>query len=578
MAERYAANAGNWSNVATWDGGVSLPGAGDDVYANNKAVTIDQTVNVLSLRNTAGVTAVAGGGFTADTAQTITADIYPGSAIPLTVSHATGVVTLNGDVMTGSSNNISAVSHTGAGQLTVVGDVTPGTLGSSHGINSNGTGDLHITGTIRTILSASNSSWGVRISGSKTITIVGSLLCALGASGVHCLYFATASTCTLNFSGGEIRGALGTTNSSGISFFAGATYTINIVGDLIGGGGNNSNGIIINACTIDGTITGNILSPYATGATGINAGHIAGTITINGNVTGGIGTALAFSGTGTAALIVNGDVTGGLQASNSQGISNSCASPASLTINGDVYSGFLGPGLQASGSGATIINGDVIHASNQNSVTAVNIINSHPLTVNGDVYGGAGLTTAHGLTAANTAVFTINGKAIAGPGYSIAPSAGVSTSSTATGNYIKEVVGNNYPNDGATFPNNGVLASAATIIVTVGSVTFGTGGVSGLSPVGRFFIDDAAPNVFTGRTSAGDKVVMSDTAAPDYPAIANVRTGTIYALTTLTGTCAIPVAASVVSGVPVDAAVGTGSLSPQRLTDSIGPLLAALGV
>ena len=64
MALRYAVASGLWSVPATWDGGATIPTSADDVYANNNIVTIDQTVNVLSLRSTAGAPAVAGGYFT----------------------------------------------------------------------------------------------------------------------------------------------------------------------------------------------------------------------------------------------------------------------------------------------------------------------------------------------------------------------------------------------------------------------------------------------------------------------------------------------------------------------------------
>lgn len=51
MAVRVATTSGNWSNPATWVGGV-VPGAGDNVYSNSNIVTIDVSTTVNSINNT----------------------------------------------------------------------------------------------------------------------------------------------------------------------------------------------------------------------------------------------------------------------------------------------------------------------------------------------------------------------------------------------------------------------------------------------------------------------------------------------------------------------------------------------
>jgi len=85
MADRWAVANGNWSNTATWNGG-TLPGAGDDVFADNRAVTIDQDVTVLSLRTTQRSGGTAGGSFTTDTdTRIINADSYAGTTSCLTL-------------------------------------------------------------------------------------------------------------------------------------------------------------------------------------------------------------------------------------------------------------------------------------------------------------------------------------------------------------------------------------------------------------------------------------------------------------------------------------------------------------
>jgi hypothetical protein len=52
MPLRGAVANGNWSNPATWNGGI-LPAVGDVVASNGFTVTIDQNINVDSLTNTA---------------------------------------------------------------------------------------------------------------------------------------------------------------------------------------------------------------------------------------------------------------------------------------------------------------------------------------------------------------------------------------------------------------------------------------------------------------------------------------------------------------------------------------------
>lgn len=56
-----------------------------------------------------------------------------------------------------------------------------------------------------------------------------------------------------------------------------------------------------------------------------------------------------------------------------------------------------------------------------------------------------------------------------------------------------------------------------------------------------------------------------------YPAAANVRNGTVYGQTNnVTGTCAVPPAASVALGVPVDATTGTAILTAADFRSALG--------
>jgi hypothetical protein len=77
MADRWAVANGNWSNTATWNGG-TLPGTGDDVFADGWTVTINQDVTVSSLQTTERSGGTAGGTFTTSGKRTVNADTYAG--------------------------------------------------------------------------------------------------------------------------------------------------------------------------------------------------------------------------------------------------------------------------------------------------------------------------------------------------------------------------------------------------------------------------------------------------------------------------------------------------------------------
>lgn len=129
MAERWAVATGVWSALSTWDGGASLPGAGDTVHANAFTVTIDQDITVISLNTIAGATAVAGGQFNTSGVRTINANSIAGTTKCLYITTA---CTQNGNSTGGSSANTFGTDLGGVSIQN--GTATGGTYpGSSYG-------------------------------------------------------------------------------------------------------------------------------------------------------------------------------------------------------------------------------------------------------------------------------------------------------------------------------------------------------------------------------------------------------------------------------------------------------------
>lgn len=148
MAIRYAANTGNWSSLATWDGGASKPASGDTVVANGKTVTIDEDVDIGSgtIQTLAAGAAASGGSFAVSSNRTLTMNALAGTTTCLSIT--SGDVTFNGN-STGSAATSSrhGINWTSTGTLTFTGNATGGDASSSYGLQGSA-GTINFAGDV----------------------------------------------------------------------------------------------------------------------------------------------------------------------------------------------------------------------------------------------------------------------------------------------------------------------------------------------------------------------------------------------------------------------------------------------
>lgn len=196
MANRYAVANGNWSSLATWDGGVSLPGAGDSVRPNGYTVTIDQDITVTELIGNASSPAVAGGSFLFQAGRIITGNVVMatggGTLMSLTGSGSTR--TIVGHVsssVSGSGINVGSnpdgliivgnVTSTGNGNcikgydslyLTITGNVSSTSTGRAiQDQTSAGEASISITGDV----TSSGTAAAMWVNTAGTVTITGTV-------------------------------------------------------------------------------------------------------------------------------------------------------------------------------------------------------------------------------------------------------------------------------------------------------------------------------------------------------------------------------------------------------------------
>jgi hypothetical protein len=321
MPNRWPIASGNWSDAAIWSGSI-IPTASDDVYANNKIVTLDQDINVLRLStvNIAGVS--ASGYFIASDGISIKANIF-GSALSITTYPVSPLILLQGVtavnptlLLTGSMNasltgsitqgasGCIAIVHMGTGTLNISGSTIDAT--SVAGGTYNNGQILIYTGSVNIIGNVTNTSttgapgiwnWYGRLN------VVGNLQARINGSSTQifscCIYNQYG---TVNVTGNITATSInqGAYSAHGIDNLAGV---VNVVGNLNSSASNSP--CIANSSNL-GVINHTGIVAAGTTAAALSNGATGGVISCIGQVNASTTSGAYFSSGTTATNIFSG--------------------------------------------------------------------------------------------------------------------------------------------------------------------------------------------------------------------------------------------------------------------------------
>jgi hypothetical protein len=293
-------------------------------------------------------------------------------------------------------------------------------------------------------------------------------------------------------------------------------------------------------CSTARTIDCSAGTGFAVGGAGttlLTLSHTAGTtVTTRGTVAFGGGVCFVLSSTGTT------NHTGTINGT-SPGISVSITGAHTFNVTGN---------LPATNNGNCIICGTGANAT---------------ISIVGNLTSGAGnATTCMTLTAGSSA--TVTGS--------------VSSNTTQEGGIIRTIAGATLSVTGVIsttttglaiqITNGSLVATGPFICSSVGNMPFGgsLGGTIKIAPIANSEFRFALP------TGVGTTSLYSADVVGGNPSASDVRFGTVYGVGgTVTGTCRVPAASLVGSGVPVDNTTGTASLSPADVAALVGAQIAA---
>lgn len=306
MANRWPTASGNWSDSAIWSGSL-IPTAADDVFLNNRTITLDQTITVRSINNTTTGSAIAGG------LLNIFGD-FNITATPNGINSGGATVT-NGFIKYYNSGSItitstfiqtrSTLENASTGTIIIIGDVRfPSTIGSTRTITNSSTGNIIVTGSITSPAATTSLNYAIQNSSSGSIRILGNVVGGSNGAGPYGINNASTGTVTVigNVTGGTKPDAGTTSTAYGIynASLGVVTVTGSVQGGPVGVGANTDPVGIFNASTGTINISGSVSAGTGSGAIGVSS-TTAGIINIIGPISASINN-VGVSSTSTSAV------------------------------------------------------------------------------------------------------------------------------------------------------------------------------------------------------------------------------------------------------------------------------------
>jgi hypothetical protein len=300
------------------------------------------------------------------------------------------------------------------------------------------------------------------------------------------------------------------------------------------------------------------------GTTGAVNNTSSGTLTITGNATSGSGNSAVGCYNATSGTItITGNATGGI-GSSAFGCIN--ASSGTLTITGNVTggSGINAFGCNNATSGTITVTGNATGGSGNSAVGCYNA-SSGTITITGNATGGSG-NSALGCMNASSGTLTVTGIATGGTTFGASGVRGANAAGTIN---LGRAKGNDFGIGSTGIAAGFGLEVLQSHIAKVKELEYGLRGMSPTS--GPVFIEPDLGNIAIFQEYPTGSKTLSDpnNTAGLSPAVTDVRSGVVYNNGNETGTCAVPAAASVGFGVPVDATTGTAYLSQSDVLAAV---------
>jgi hypothetical protein len=284
MPDKWPLANGNWSNAANWNGGTK-PVAGDDVFADGRTVTVDESFTVATLRSTQRSGGTVGGAFqfnTAGVTGTVTSSspLVPGATNMVQITATTGTVTLSlgGDVSPRVVSSDVLILHSGACNFNAIGfnfnGQTNGTNGGSICISKTSAGLITVTGNINGGTVANTCQALVSTNGNTVV--IGNVVGGISPNGLNRAISQSAGTLTVT---GNVTGGQGVTTNQGI-VFSGTSLTV--TGTILGG---TASAAIDSSAPIN-NITGNVTAGTVAAITSTTANiiNVTGTVTASSSI------------------------------------------------------------------------------------------------------------------------------------------------------------------------------------------------------------------------------------------------------------------------------------------------------